>query len=300
MFSIIIVNWNGEKFIEKCLDGLSKQTYNKFKVYLVDNGSIDKSIDIAKSFQEKVNIQIIELDKNYGFAEANNIGIENALNDDNKFILTINNDIELDRHCLEKLYSTINENPSFDIFQVLMINYFKRDTIDAAGIKFNSRLYVEQSGYQDALANISTYSNRIQGACAGAAAYSKKALLDVKDKFGFFDKNFFAYYEDADLALRLLKKDYKTFLAKDSIVYHIHSGTSKQDSPFKTYYLTRNFLLCVFKNLDNKTYNRNKAFYYMSLAKKTARLILKFDTKGLQALCRAVKDYYKIRKNYKH
>jgi GT2 family glycosyltransferase len=298
MFSIIIVNWNGEAYLEKFFQSLVNQTFKDFIVYFVDNGSTDKSLSITDKFKEKINLRIIKLEKNNGFAEANNIAIEKAMYDNNKYILTINNDIELNNKCLEYLNKAIVENKDYDVFQVLMINYYNRDVVDAAGIRFKNRFYVEQIGYKDDITKIPSYSTKISGACAGAAAYSKKALLSVKDNFGFFDKNFFAYYEDVDLALRLNKNNYKTFLVKEAKVFHIHSGTSLQDSPFKTYYLTRNFLLFLYKNLDKSTYNTNKLFYYMSLIKKGISLVIKLDLKGIQAFSKAIKDFLIIRKNY--
>lgn len=298
MFSIIIVNWNGEKFLQKCFDSLINQTYKDFKIYFVDNGSEDNSIDIVKNYSYKLDIDVIRLDKNVGFAKANNIGIDKAMNDTNKYIITLNNDTELHYNCLENLVNTISNNLKYDIYQLLMINYFDRNLIDAAGLSFDKRLYVNQKGYKCPISKIEEFSEEIQGACAGAAAYSKESLLRVKDKFGYFDSNFFAYFEDVDLALRLLKKGYKTLLVKDSIVYHVHSGTGQQNSTFKTYYLTRNLLLYLQKNNEIKTFKKVKYRYYISVIRNIYRFFIKGDLKNCIYAIKGFRDYFKIKKLY--
>ena len=89
--SVIIVNWNGKKYLEVCLSSVFNQTYPDYEVILVDNGSTDGSIEYIKNNFSKV--KLIELNKNYGFAKANNIGIKEAFkNSDIKYVITLNND----------------------------------------------------------------------------------------------------------------------------------------------------------------------------------------------------------------
>ena len=176
MFSFVIVNWNGSDLINQCLESLTKSNYSNFKVYIVDNGSTDNSIEIINSFKEKLNIDLIKLDKNYGFAPANNIGINKSMNDESKYIITLNNDIEVQSDTLDKLIKFINSNEDTDIFQLLMFNYYERDLLDSVGMSFNKHLFVTQLGYKEPLSMLNKYSVDIEGACAGAAVYSKECF----------------------------------------------------------------------------------------------------------------------------
>lgn len=105
--AIIIVNWNGLKFLKDCLESVYKQTYTNFDVYFVDNGSVDDSVDFV--FKNFPKVKIIKLEKNTGFAYANNIGINKAFEDDSvSYILTLNNDTKVDKNFIFNLVSCIN------------------------------------------------------------------------------------------------------------------------------------------------------------------------------------------------
>ena len=81
--AIIIVNWNGLKFLKDCLESVFNQTYQNFDVYFVDNGSVDDSVDfVSKNFPQ---VKIMRLDTNTGFAKGNNIGIREAFKDEKVF-----------------------------------------------------------------------------------------------------------------------------------------------------------------------------------------------------------------------
>ena len=81
MLGIVIANWNGEKLIDECLKSLENQSFKAFKLYIIDNNSKDKSKEVIKRYNEKLNIDLTEMNYNSGFAQANNIGIKKAIND---------------------------------------------------------------------------------------------------------------------------------------------------------------------------------------------------------------------------
>ena len=91
--SIIVVNWNGGKYLPECLRSLKDQTFADFEVILVDNGSTDESIEYVRSHFQGF-VQVIQNDKNVGFARANNQGIAVA---SGKYIGLLNNDAKADR-----------------------------------------------------------------------------------------------------------------------------------------------------------------------------------------------------------
>ncbi|MDU1314684.1 MAG: glycosyltransferase family 2 protein [Clostridium septicum] len=292
MFSIVIVNWNGAKLLNQCLDSLKKSKLKEFRLYIVDNGSTDESINIIEKYKKSLLIETIELDKNYGFAYANNIGIDKAMKDENEYIVTLNNDIEVTNDTLDILKRYIENNRNVDIFQLMMINYYERNKIDAAGLEFDENYFVMPLGYNKDKSEIENLQIEIEGACAGAAVYSKKALLSVKEmEIDYFSSDFFAYFEDVDLALRLKSKGFKTHLVKESIVYHMHSATGNKSSNFKDYYLSRNLFKYFKRNLSIKQYNISSKKGYKLMGKMFARYLVKGNLGGAKSILKGMVDY---------
>lgn len=298
MLSIVIVNWNGEKYLEPCLDSIKAQKNIGYKIYIVDNGSKDRSLEIISRYQKSMDIVLLPLKKNEGFAEANNIGIEASLGDEHEYVLTLNNDLELKENCFLELERYITSHAHIDSFQILLMNYFERNLIDAMGIYFKEDYQVVQLAYKENYENLKDFEHQVMGVSAGAAVYSKKALISVRDREGFFDRSFFAYYEDADLAIRLLKKGYKTALVKDAVAYHVHSGTGIQDSPFKTYYLARNMLLLQYKNRDVSGYGKKKFRFILYHVKLSLKYVARGKFSHAASLWKALLDFYKMKSRY--
>ena len=279
MLGIVIANWNGEKLIDKCLESLENQVFKNFKVYIIDNASNDNSRDVIKKYMNRLNIDLMEMSYNTGFALANNIGIKKAIKDGCNYILTLNNDVEVPKESLKKAMESIEINKEFDVFQLFMINYFNKDICDAAGLNFKDDLIPLQVGFKENVADILNRDDiKIDGVCAGAAIYSTKSLETVKlDDENYFDSNFFAYFEDVDLSLRLKGAGYKFKLLKDSIVYHMHSATGGKTSGFKEYYLTRNLFMYTKRNQTIEEYKKHKKEYYIRFLKTIIKNINNFN-----------------------
>ena len=104
--AIIIVNWNGLKFLNDCLSAVYMQTYQNFDVYFVDNGSTDNSLNFIKENFSKV--KIVQLKNNTGFAKGNNEGIKEAFKDvDVEYVVCLNNDTIVDKNWLYGLVSSL-------------------------------------------------------------------------------------------------------------------------------------------------------------------------------------------------
>lgn len=264
MLGIVIANWNGENIIGQCLESFKTQKFKDYKLYIVDNGSNDNSLKIIKNYMTLLSIELIDLKENSGFAHANNLGIKRAISDGCEYILTINNDTELEENCLSNIMKTIEKNKNeFDVYQLLMINFFERNLCDATGITWDNKLLPSQLGYKEEVESITEKNSQLKGVCAGAAVYSTRALNAVKLENGdYFDSKFFAYYEDVDLAIRLFRKGFKAKLINNAIIYHIHSATGVKTSGFKEYYMNRNMLVYTKRNLSKKQYNKYKFTYY--------------------------------------
>ena len=300
MLGIIIANWNGEKIIDKCLQSLVEQDYKNFKVYIIDNASKDKSIEIIERYSKEINIQLTKLDYNSGFAVANNIGIKQAIDDGCEYVFTLNNDVEVTKDAIENAMNEIAKKES-DVYQMFMINYFNRDNCDAAGLNFNSKLIPIQVGFQSSIEEVLKSKDEIsiEGVCAGAAIYSSAALESVKLENGdFFDSNFFAYYEDVDLSLRLRNSGFKFKLLKNSIVYHMHSATGNRVNGFKEYYLVRNLFMYTKRNQSAEDLKKNQYSYYIIFIHKFLKSIPNF--KAMKLTVKGLRDGLKERKKYSY
>ena len=298
MLGIVIANWNGEKLIDKCLESLENQVFKDFKVYIIDNASKDNSRVVIKKYMNRLNIDLTEMSYNTGFALANNIGIKKAIKDGCNYILTLNNDVEVPKESLKKAMEAIEINKEFDVFQLFMINYFNKDICDAAGLNFKDDLIPLQVGFKENVADILNRDDiKIDGVCAGAAIYSTKSLETVKlDDENYFDSNFFAYFEDVDLSLRLKGAGYKFKLLKDSIVYHMHSATGGKTSGFKEYYLTRNLFMYTKRNQTIEEYKKHKKEYYIRFLKTIVKNINNFNAikSAVKGLSDGLKESKKI------
>ena len=275
--TIIIVNWNGKHLLKNCLDSISKQTYKKFNVILVDNGSNDGSVEfIEKNFSE---IKIIKLKENTGFAYANNLGIKEAFKNRNiKYIITLNNDTKADKDYVKNLVQEVKKDKRIGSLQPKVVNFFEKDRIDSVGMLIYKDCSAMNKGQKEIDEGQYDKKEEIFGSSASAALYTRKALEDTRLKDGeFFDNDYFAYYEDVDLAWRLRLAGFKSFYIPSSKILHVHSATGKNYSPFKAFHIHRNQYYNIIKNLPNVLLA--KALFFMPY--KYSLLILSvFKNKG--------------------
>lgn len=241
--SFILVNWNGKETIQDCLDSIFAQTYRIFEIILVDNHSTDGSLEWVK---KNTPIQkIIALDKNYGYAEANNRGLKHA---EGEYIALVNNDAVLEKHWLEKAVEAIQSpNPS-NIGSVATKNifYHQRDTTDTAGVEFlGLGAGWDYKGLPENSPEVNT-RKEVFGACATAALYKRELIEEV----GLFDPLYFIYFEDTELAFKLRLFGYTCLYEPEAVCYHYGGVKKEKSNPFYIDYGRRNIEFLFFKNMQ--------------------------------------------------
>ena len=237
--TVIVVNWNGRHHLEGCLAALQAQTFTGFDIIVVDNGSTDGSVEWLKAHFPWV--RLICNAHNAGFAAANNQAIRST---ETEFIVTLNNDTRAEPGWLAALVETAKSDPDVGTVASKMLLASRPGTIDSAGIALDpvgiawDRLggRLDDPGEKAPL--------EVFGPCAGAALY-RRAMLN---QIGLFDPDFFAYLEDVDLAWRARLAGWRCLYAPSARVYHAHSATGIEGSPFKSRQLGRNKVWLIAKN----------------------------------------------------
>jgi GT2 family glycosyltransferase len=236
--SIITVNWNGEKLLNDCLESLYSQTYTDREIILVDNGSTDNSVKLAR--EKFPDVKIVELGTNKGFAGGNNEGIRVA---DGEFIALVNNDARADNAWLENLIRPMlsDKNVGLCASKVLFDDGLRIESagqrITTAGVGFNR-------GLGDPLSSFNQ-PEMVFGACGAAVLYRRGML----DEIGFLDEEFFLYDEDTDLNFRAQLASWKCAYVPTALVYHKANATSVRLSDVHVYYHTRNLEWVWLKNM---------------------------------------------------
>ena len=184
--AIVIANWNGKRFLERCLRAVYDQTYKNINVYFVDNGSTDGSVAYVQEYFPDVNI--IPLKKNTGFAYANNTGIHAAfLDQDVVYILTLNNDTQMTAACVSGLVEMIESDEKIGSVTPKIKYFDNENMIDSIGMLVSRDGGGISRGYKQIDSGQFDVPAEIFGASACAALYRREALKDIQYKQEFFE-----------------------------------------------------------------------------------------------------------------
>ena len=241
--TVVIVNWNGERFIEHCLTALLAQTVVPHEIILVDNASSDASLDIVRNFPS---VRLLAQKENLGFACGNNLAIKMAVFD-SEWIALLNPDAFPEPQWLEALLAAISNYPDFDVFGSKLVNAADPALLDGAGDAYHISGLPWRIGYGKKIGfSLSAQTREVFSPCAAAALYRRSALREV----GGFDEDFFCYVEDVDLGFRLRLAGYRCLYVSSSVTHHVGSGTTGgQHSDFALYHGHRNLVWTYVKDM---------------------------------------------------
>lgn len=244
--TIVLPNLNGAGWFEGCIESLYAQTEQAFELIVVDNGSTDKSLEVARSYKGRAGYTLIENTENTGFSAAVNMGIRAA---QTPYVLLFNNDAFAKPDMLEKMLNAIETDDKIFAVQCLMLRHFEPEKVDDAGDYVNLLGWACKRGNGLSAARYQK-PMRVFSACGGAALYRRAVFEEI----GYFDETFFAYLEDVDISWRANSQGYKNLYCPSAVCTHISgattSGTSGENyNDFKSVQSGRNNLLLPYKNM---------------------------------------------------
>lgn len=286
MISIIILNYNGRKYLGDCLRSVLEQSLGDFEIVLVDNGSGDGSIEYIKNNFNDSRIKVISSEKNLGFAGGNNYGLRFAAGE---YIVLLNNDTVADKDWLVNLHRVISSDESIGVVQSLVYTegiperyYGKNGTLNLLGHNIMEVFEIGKDGVGEIFqAN-------------GCSLIIRRSLIDYFG--GLFPEEYFAYAEDSYLSFKVRLAGFRTMHTSNSIVRHAGSATTREyRSSFRTYLQERNrilnFLIFFSKGFRLK--------YYPLLIYNLKMKILMSLFTGKYSLKGILKAYFWILKNRK-
>jgi GT2 family glycosyltransferase len=242
LVSVIVVNWNGMKFIDCCLSSLEKQTWKNREFILVDNGSEDGSAEYMRRWAEKMaGAQTILLTRNTGYCEANNLAFARARGE---WIALLNNDAVAEPNWIEELVRRGDAARGIGMLGGKILFAEPKGVIDKAGHLIYWDGQNRGRGTMEKDAGQFDQEEEILWPDACAAVYHRR----VFEETGGFDESFFAFGDDADLGMRARLLGWKAWYVPEAVVHHRHSATAGAYSPLKIMLVERNRLLLAVKN----------------------------------------------------
>lgn len=244
MIDIIILNWNRSDLTIQCLESLKKSQNRSFRVILIDNNSKFEDYRLLEIYLTKFEtfpVNLIRLDKNYGFAGGHAMAYQYI---QSEYFVLLNNDTFIDPGWLDQLKDYLDQDPGVAAVggrayiwkdnNKSQDKYYSYAVLDRFGYA-HTQLYGDKPGYVDTI--------------SGAGVMIRKSALE---DVGYLAKEFFLYYEETDLFLRLRNRGWKIAYQPKAKLWHQIGASSTEGSYSHVYYMHRNRFLVVMRNYDSK------------------------------------------------
>ena len=261
LISVTIVTHNNCQFIERCLDAVFEQDYRPLEVIVVDNASEDSSKSVLARYRDR--IHLIENGGNAGFAAGQNqaIGISRG-----QWILTLNPDVLLRPNFIRRLVETGELNARVGAVSGKLLRIGRdfviprEPRIDSTGIYFTPSLRHFDRGWNEPDDGRFARTEYVFGASAAAALYRREMIADVSLEGEFFDSDFFAYREDADVAWRSQLLGWHCIYTPEARAHHVRSvvpGSRPAVPSILKMHSVKNRFLMRIKNMTGDLYRRH-------------------------------------------
>lgn len=250
LVSIIIVNYNAQPYLEKCLASIAKNSFQEYEVIVVDNGSERFEHTPLTPLIPHSPLKLIKLENNKGPAYARNLAAKKAKG---KYLAFLDNDTEVHKDWLTNAVKVMESNSNIGALQCKLLLNKHRERFDYAGD------YLTQWGFLAQVIEANTKdTNQVPEGLEILAAKSAGMLIrkDTFIRVGRFDEDYFIYVEETDLSWRVWLAGKKVVFTNESVVYHEFGTTNmlnpKLGSKNVKYHGTKNYLTTLIKNLSVK------------------------------------------------
>ncbi|CEG12162.1 hypothetical protein MSIBF_A20002 [groundwater metagenome] len=294
--SIIVLNYNGKKWLKDCFESLEKLNYpkDKYEVIMGDNASTDDSVEYVKeNFPE---IRVLQFDKNYGFCKGNNLCAKEAKGEYSVFL---NNDTFVEKEWLNELVIGVlsEENVISTVGKLLIpnLNNGERNIINAAG----GVIFPDGCGLYEGFMQVDSdmyNKQKYTGFGCGAGVLVQKNFFIFT---GGFDEYYFYTGEENDLGFRVWSYGFKVMYVPSAIMYHYTGKTGsrgKGTTPMAEFIVTRNKLYFILKNFDR--WNMMKGII-LHIFRSSAMIFYAILHKNIHVPIGIMKSYFVILKDLK-
>ncbi|MFM9908384.1 MAG: glycosyltransferase family 2 protein [Chitinophagaceae bacterium] len=245
--SIVILNWNGRKYLDQFLPSILNTTYPNKEIVIIDNASTDDSVNFVEN--KFPTIKIIRLPVNYGFAKGYNEGLKQVKAD---YFVLLNSDVEVEPGWIEPCMELLESNKNIAVCQPKVLQYNNKTLFEYAG---GCGGWLDRFGYPFAKGRIFDVCEKDEGQYNEAAPvfWASGAAFFIRanqfHEMKGFDEYFFAHQEEIDLCWRLQWAGYLIYCCPQSVVYHVGGGTLPKGNSQKVFLNFRNNLVMLAKNL---------------------------------------------------
>ena len=295
--AVVILNWNGKSLLEKFVPVLLAYTPADIAdIILVDNASTDKSVPFLQS--EYPEIRIIQLDKNYGFAEGYNRTINQL---EYKYVVLLNSDVEVSPNWIESALDYLETHPDVVALQPKILSCNDRTSFEYAGACGG---FLDIYGYpfcRGRIFDVVEKDTKQYNDCIDILWASGACLFVKTEEYknaGGLDSSFFAHQEEIDFCWRLVSRGKRIVCLPSSVVYHVGGATLLMSNPHKTYLNFRNNLLMIYKNMPDQYLKKVLFFRFFSDVMAAFRFFIRREDGNLKAVFMARKAFYREKKQY--
>lgn len=295
--AVVILNWNGAKLIEEFLPSVVDYSPAELaEVIVADNGSTDASVDMLK--EKFPAVRIIQLDKNYGFAEGYNQALKQI---DNEYTVLLNSDVEVTPGWLDAPLAAMESDSTIVAAQPKIRAQRNKDYFEYAGAAGG---YMDIYGYPYCRGRLLHVVEKDEGQydtpadilwATGACLFIRTTIYK---EVGGLDAGFFAHQEEIDMCWRLRSRGYRLVCTPQSVVYHVGGATLQVESPRKTFLNFRNNLLMLYKNLPEKDLKHvMRARFWLDYIAAT-KFLLCGHVQNAKAVYEARKAFFDMKPEY--
>ncbi|HWB86634.1 MAG TPA: glycosyltransferase family 2 protein [Bryobacteraceae bacterium] len=287
---VSIVTYNNRRYIRRCLDAVLAQSEVPMEVIVVDNGSDDGTRKILRQFGKR--IRVIWNSRNEGFAAAQNQAIRSSTSE---WVLTLNPDVLLKPGFIANLVGagTIDPGAGAVCGKLLSIGVdfapLDRPRLDSTGIYFTPQMRHFDRGWGDPADQSFEHAEYVFGASAAAALYRRRMIDDIAVNGDFFDSDFFAYREDADVAWRAQLLGWPCIYTPAAVAYHVRTmvpGKRRSVSGVLNMHSVKNRFLMRVKNTTPDLFRR----FWLPMTLRDLVVVgacFLYEPRSLEALWRA-------------